>query len=50
MKYLIPFFLGLAMTSYGQWTENSTPNYLELIEECKKFAENDERIELYQMG
>lgn len=50
MKYLIPFFVGLAMTSYGQWTENSTPNYLELIEECKKLAQNDERIELYQMG
>lgn len=48
----LSFFLScfFSFLSYGQWAENTTPTYPELIEQCRAWANQHEEIELYAMG
>lgn len=51
MKHLILFAFLFGLTSvYGQWKENTTPNYGELIEIYRDLDQQHEEIELYEMG
>lgn len=50
--FLIPFVLVLSLNSIsqGKWTGNTSPNYFELVNECKEYAKKHSEIQLFNMG
>lgn len=51
MKHLLSLFFLLSITlTHGQWKENTSPEYSDLIDVYQKLAAEHEEIELFEMG
>ncbi len=50
MKYIIIFLSLLSLNAFSQWDGNTTPTYLEVIDQCRIWANKHVEIELYAMG